>query len=545
MRWHSEQIKNDFSLLAEEGITGKYNGFEITEIFLMDASGEAKNFFSICVAETLDQTYFRQPPQYLTPKPEKISSKLKLGIKRYWRDKHIFNEAFHKFLIEQDQASSIKKWEVSGKELRTSKLNFIPKQYVPSNSNSSYPLNSLLKNNFHSGSYVIEGFDENKLSYSYFFQNVTFLQKVSHIVSKYLPIQIERVPDRIGNVIIQFPINSIFLRICSFSDDKELQIKYYIAQDMKLKINDLAFFSFCSVKEKEGILGFGFENLKEADTILISIGNSSSSIQSYLTDKHHKLILYYSNASFIRSINMNMGIASPEVRNFMIDEKKYRIDIFSNHPISIGIQKNENYISQISKRTFSQEKEVLEKNLSFKQYAKNCDEHQIALADMRKLIDQYGLNGTYLWDPYLTASDIKKTLYFCRHCDAEMKAISSSLVFKNTSLENRQSNKIDEWKIEQTNFLRSSDNNNNCGINIEFRIAHSDKGYNFHDRFLIFPNKEDFQKTKAWSIGTSINSIGKKHHIIQEVNNPAHILSAFNELWDSLSDSTCLVWKSK
>lgn len=54
--------------------------------------------------------------------------------------------------------------------------------------------------------------------------------------------------------------------------------------------------------------------------------------------------------------------------------------------------------------------------------------------------------------------------------------------------------------------------------------------------------KEDGEP-KVWSLGTSINSLGNKHHIIQIVRNPQMIVDAFEELWDELDSEECLVWK--
>ena len=51
------------------------------------------------------------------------------------------------------------------------------------------------------------------------------------------------------------------------------------------------------------------------------------------------------------------------------------------------------------------------------------------------------------------------------------------------------------------------------------------------------------KKPQVWSLGTSVNSLGKSHHIIQSVSHPQPIVDAFEELWDKLSVEECLVWK--
>ena len=56
-------------------------------------------------------------------------------------------------------------------------------------------------------------------------------------------------------------------------------------------------------------------------------------------------------------------------------------------------------------------------------------------------------------------------------------------------------------------------------------------------------NTNEKEKPRVWSIGTSFNSLGKSHHIIQEVQHPQMIVDAFEELWEELSYETCLIWR--
>ncbi len=68
---------------------------------------------------------------------------------------------------------------------------------------------------------------------------------------------------------------------------------------------------------------------------------------------------------------------------------------------------------------------------------------------------------------------------------------------------------------------------------------------NFHDRFIIFPQAKD-EPVRAWSLGTSVNSLGKSHHIIQEVEDGQIIADIFEEMWEqSISDEGNILWKSK
>lgn len=85
--------------------------------------------------------------------------------------------------------------------------------------------------------------------------------------------------------------------------------------------------------------------------------------------------------------------------------------------------------------------------------------------------------------------------------------------------------------------LRSNFN----GLKIEFRSSDGNKGWDFHDRFIIFPDLEN--GARAWSLGTSVNGLGNAHHILQEADNGQLIHDAFLELWDAVDQTTNLIWK--
>jgi len=58
---------------------------------------------------------------------------------------------------------------------------------------------------------------------------------------------------------------------------------------------------------------------------------------------------------------------------------------------------------------------------------------------------------------------------------------------------------------------------------------------------LIFPAVD--RGAQAWSLGTSINALGKQHHILQRVDDGQRIRDAFEDLWHRLDQPAHLVWK--
>ena len=97
------------------------------------------------------------------------------------------------------------------------------------------------------------------------------------------------------------------------------------------------------------------------------------------------------------------------------------------------------------------------------------------------------------------------------------------------------------WKAQQATAIQGA--KGNCeGLKLEFRIREDGAGWSFHDRFLIFPVKSG--GAIAWSLGTSVNSLGRQHHILQKVSDGELIRQAFLELWNALAAPDYLVWKT-
>ena len=54
-----------------------------------------------------------------------------------------------------------------------------------------------------------------------------------------------------------------------------------------------------------------------------------------------------------------------------------------------------------------------------------------------------------------------------------------------------------------------------------------------HDRFLIFPPIDNQSRPIVYSLGTSLNGLGKKHHLVQRVAYPELIFNEFERLWNN------------
>lgn len=176
-------VKKDFENLTEEGNLGFYQSCEITTIFLLDEiNHRPRNFFTIVVFEEKDLPAVSYSP-FVTKKPIPINSYCKLGIMRYHKSVEVIEKDFA-ILLEDNQ------WKYEDNELLLEKLVALPKQFVPADGTNTVPLNSILKNNFYNGSYIIEFFDQEKNALKVIIESDGSLEKISNNIRDFMPLDL-------------------------------------------------------------------------------------------------------------------------------------------------------------------------------------------------------------------------------------------------------------------------------------------------------------------------------------------------------------------
>jgi hypothetical protein len=510
-----------FDFLLNKSNIGIYNKCEIIEIFGMKKNAKIPfNIFTLIVFENTKQIDIEG---LITKKLQKFENikDISWGIQRRIVDIDIVEKLY-------DDLLNKKIFQID-KQLEIASLKLLPEEYIqPEDSFRKPQLNYILKNNFKYGSYLLEFFDEDKSNCQFLFDNPDILNSFSEKLSEIIPIKIGNLSDRLGNIIFQFPINS-FSMTWSTIKNKELHkyegLKFEIkSKNDSFDINNL----FIRVYEENdnSVTRQRLVQVKENITEILLDDCFGTIIEIF--DKNSSLLLYKNEFSIMKQMNFNMQIVEPQNRVFNINGKIQKIEV-SHHQNSVyGKEKNKEFDEWIRDRKYEQELKELEKNKSFIQYLGNQKEK--ALFDIRTLINKYGDNGVYIWDPYLSADDIKNVLYFSQKAYVPLKAITG--LKQNSNKEIAKQEMITKLNADDKQFLF---------LNLEIRAKIGSNGYDFHDRFIIF----SAEKPKVWSLGISINQIGESHHILQEVKNAQHILNAFNDLWKKLEKEECLVWKSK
>lgn len=531
-------VEQDLQALLIGHALGEYNCVEVTEIFAFTEKGvQPTNIYTLMVAETRDPKVLTLDEWSLVnDKPIRVSL-LKswiIGIKTYLVS---LDKAIKMFAT----AESDNEWNSCGQAVKTPEYSYKKKIFTSPDSFENIPLNSVLKNNFNNGSYVVELINSHKTEFSIFFEKTALLQELADGILKHLPLDISSLSDRLGNIIFQVPVKAIQTRTALLPDRKSVECK--IAWHPNVQRRDLL---LCGYQEDADFNKNDFHIIRckaSSESITIPF-NHTEPYRLTIWDEESELTLNsLAPSSFITTIGFSSNLMGYEQRVIHHnDGSRSTVQLSVNsHNATVGDKKDRNTNwSQI--RVYENNRSKLKDNLEFVQYnPKGRDkktEHEKALLDIRLLINKYGENGVYLWDPYLSPNDIVKTLFYSRFSNSKLRAITS---LKEPPTKNRDNghSAFDRYKNEFESYPPEM----TMGIELQFRSPRNNNGWNFHDRFLIFP---EFNKLPlAWSLGTSVNSFGQEHHILQKCGDARLILDAFDELWSEIDKDECLVWGSK
>jgi len=547
-----EEVLADFDLLVRPGNLGFYSRCEITTAFLHDKSSR-RHINLLTIAALEEPGLPGKSDSHVSPSllPLGCNSTWSLGVIRHYETL----DALRTRLSDLLQKGL---WSHDGDALEVGALRPLRKQFVPAADSPSVPLGFILKNNFENGSYVLELFDEQKTVLNAAL-SPDEIREARRLVRECLPVDLDAVPERVGNILFQFPVRVLAIaeRLDYDRGRLDVRISWHpaLVNTPTLRLQ--------AVGRLDGVLLDLGTLDTDAHVVSLGTGAMDSPLRFEVTNPATQLVYSHFTGNFVRSIEFDMHVSvGTKYRTVLGQHGEARIEIRSREHSRVGEQPAD-YEVLIRKRMLENEKAELERRGTFRQYCRRGEvQRDKALADTRGLTAQYGANGVCLWDPFLTYKDITDTLYYSDVELASLRAIGvfnrrtgrallapqrPSLVQKLVRLlrgrMRTQRRAYSTFLAVQTRGFASC--SNNLGLNLEFRCVHANHGWDFHDRFLIFMPEHKRSEPRAWSLGTSVNSLGNGlHHVVQEVANARLVLDAFEELWSSLNHPDCVVWKS-
>lgn len=568
MNWTTDQLLDELKRLLQPGIIGFYESFEVTEILGFQKDGTATNFFSLLVAEPGLPPKGTGEPECLTPmRIELKGSDYKFGVFRF--------RVSTQFLVDVvEHFARTGEWKTGPKPLNVGKLAPVAPQFVHPDFNDPHPWNSVLKNNFYEGSHVLELFDTSKDAARFLQRDSRLLVELSQQVRSIVPMDIDGLSDRLGNIAIQMPVTVISTGVRgSPVGDQSVRVAWHEnATPRPLRIS-------CEIYGDSTVDAFdskvvGVPPIKVEDSTF-RLRTPGGGARTYVWDDTNQVLL---SASPIQTFALMVGISMHATsindpgepkRQFFVPVKGAATHLEEvvlkrvDKPYFVGSPPERPREPWRSERSIKLSLRQLQERKEFVQYGQFTGRgRKEAIADVHWLLEKHGTFGAWLWDPFLNADDALQTLFFSPHRDSDLRALSNGKTFESPGDDEEDDSEqsagdaalspsdvqagsvVDSsiaWKKEQHRLLEANCGNR-VGLTLEFRLRRKGAGWKFHDRFLIFPQEDG--RALAWSLGTSVNSLGTSHHILQKVSNGELVQNAFLALWDCLEAERYKVWKA-
>ncbi|WP_080421100.1 VPA1262 family N-terminal domain-containing protein [Burkholderia ubonensis] len=554
MTWGIAELIAHLGKLLTPNVIGTYQSFEVTEIIGFYGGGTATNFLSLLAAEPGLPTGI-PPNPFLNEKPFQLpGTKWKFGVSRFRIDPEHLRQA-----LEHLKATGV--WKLTSTALKVGKLTAIPPQFVPPDAYEPHPWNGVLKNNFFEGSHVLELFDTEKSDHRFLLVEPKKLGELATLVRQYAPLGIDGLSDRIGNLLIQFPVTVTATKFGRHNG------------------NIFAFEPTWRPGTPARPLRVSWENYDDATienyaSTGIEIGAANlpvhlkrSGARYVVWDEQNSVILGATaeNVFFGGQVSITSHTINPKTREFLKPPieggplEPCNLVLNDEAPTPARSASANTKETWRAERIFRDSLHSIHTRKEFVQYKGPAGAGRSkALEDIQWLMRAHGRNGVWLWDPYLSARDVLSTLFLCVWPDSDLRGLSDGKApppckhcgkrpderLSKASHEcsgERGDAERKPWELEQRDILEQS--KGNCeGLKLEFRVRDGGAGWPFHDRFIIFPAAP--VNAMAWSLGTSVNSLGYQHHILQKVPDGALIREAFLELWNLLDGPQFLVWKT-
>jgi hypothetical protein len=536
-------FKIEIELLLQQGNVGKFNFCEVKQVILF-SDEEAINYFTHInfSSEYTEEANFC----FVTDKPISVCDGYRIAINTcrlsIERFKNIYYRAAESGIWKFDTQSIP---DVLLDDIFPTKKKFIPESDPTGGKyNMFVPLEyGLYGSNFMGNYYVQELFSKKTRLQQIVDKKI--IRKIQSVMkNNFLNFRLDRLVDRIGNVVCKFNIDVLKGKPKSLGLHG---IKYNF--ELSNDILEPRRYSLQVIQEHDGLM---YENHVETDfdcsTVDVQSNQCKTSI--YVTDNSTGLTLFGGVYDYSTYSNYYSQITPPTIvsqgtvkqRALHFDDRTEMVNLSGVQllgSVSFLIE-----MEQACLRKLELDDKWFQTQGYIKSYKQN--QHDKALQDIVNII-----NGNLLWDlkelwiidPYLCADDIAGTALRCQKDSILIKSLCSYSTI-NGNKDTKEAMTADNYE----NFRKSGHDKlqsiltTETDVRLEYRSVRDGNGTPFHDRYLVM--KYELNKVRVWSLGASINSIGKCHSIIQIVEAPEIIVSIFDELWEKTAKNECVIYKN-
>ena len=542
----------DFNTLINNGTLNRCNFVEIIQIILLGKKDKlCWNYFThLLFSSTPTEQRARE---YLTASPQSINSEYKIIITRETISKadalNVLQNAVEK-----------QKWEWGDDVALLDDVFPIDPQFIPEtdptgNKTSDSTLvpieQALYGSNFMGGYYVCELFSSKTILSASI--SLDDRRKIQEIISKAkVEFDIESLSDRIGNIVCKIPMDIIrhkpvrlspewgiagqFTLKNSCTEPVECLLQIILENDntiIETRVEEMVFSGQNEIKE------YCIDPNRYNNRIILSDKKSGIIYYAALRD-------YSFGSNYYSMITPpQYGIQSSLIRPIVVGGED--IEIKLTNIAGIGEVSIEKEIYEMEKRQHKWMTEYEYKHHFFRSFVagqeKEAIQTVIDICNDRDLF--WDLEEVWLVDPYLSADDILRTVAYCgKHgiCIKCLTHIASINGNRETRTEATENESLFEATVSKYNGILKKALNKQKDLKLEYRTVAGMTGIPFHDRYLIL--KYGLNKSRAWSLGISVNSLGKSHHIIQIVQSPMDVIETIDAIWNQSLGEGCLIYKN-
>lgn len=364
---------------------------------------------------------------------------------------------------------------------------------------------------------------------------------------------LESLFDRIGNIVCKIPMDIIRHKPVKLSPERGIAGRFILENscteplECVLQIILESDHTIIETRVEEMVFS------EKGEIREYSIDPNRYSNRIILSDKKSGIIYYSAVRDYLFGSNYyamitppQFGIQSSLKRIIVIDGQDKEIEL--TNIAGIGEVSIEKEIFEIEKRQHKWMTEYEYKHHFFRSFVVGQENEAIQtvidICNDRDLF--WDLEEVWLVDPYLSADDILKTVVYCGKYGISIKCLTHIAAI-NGNRETRtetttEGESLFETTVSRYNGILKNALGKQKDLKLEYRTVAGMTGISFHDRYLIL--KCGLNKSRAWSLGISVNSLGKSHHIIQIVQSPMDVIDTIDTIWNQSLREECLIFKN-
>ncbi len=398
----------------------------------------------------------------------------------------------------------------------------------------------LFGSNFIGNYYLAELFSENKLLSILSKRDIDKIQiEIQKIALLY---ELNILTDHIGSLVCKFPIEIVKHHPILLNRQQGIRIRF----DKDKRVSEERRFLLTFSQEFDQCICY--HNVAENfDFSEIDIRPNQQINKILITDSQSKLITfalyldYTLKAGYDRDIQPPWVVANGyfQTRKINLNGKLEKIEL--NFVARAGAVCEFIDTGRTNKRIEKEKQRFYYNYHILRSYRVN--EHEKAIMDIRAMINMpqllWDLQEICVIDPYLMPRDLLETVFFSKVKGVKIKALCSYQAIYNNKNVRGDTSGLKDFKTRITSELNEA-LCNETDLNLDYRTIFDGHGEPFHDRYLIL--KYGINGCRVYALGSSINSIGKQHTIIQAVLAPNIIANIFDELWSQTNHDECKLY---